>query len=229
MNLVKIPKFVKSYTKEQLRSVSTLEQIIKEVGLHNDDRVASHYGVEDKYIISGGMLQQPRQFAEALVFLSNREIKSYLEIGTFYGTGTVFITSYLSVFNPELKTITVDNVRSIDPGTLNLLSQEGINIQQVFGTSDSLKGTVSDLCFIDGDHNYEWVERDYQNVGRFAKLCMFHDIIDGWVADQLSDGGSIQQWAELKEKFPKRRFYEFTYHPTNAKYFGLGIMIKGEK
>ncbi len=214
---------------DQLKSVSIVEDLICQAGLHNDDRIVRHYGVAERFIKSGGMLQQPRQLAEALVFLSNHEIKKYLEIGTFYGAGTCFISAYFTKFDPSFEAITVDNSKGIDAFERERLRDMGVKIHQVGGTSDDIKGTKSDLCFIDGDHNYEWVVRDYENVGRHARIVMFHDIIDEWVAGQGSDGGSKKHWPELKEKYPERRFYEFTYHPDNKPYFGIGIMIKGDK
>lgn len=223
MMLIEIPRLVKSHSLEQLRSVPIVEGIIKQCGLHNDDRITSHYGVEDKYFVDGGMLQQPRQLAEAMVYLSDKNIKKYVEIGTFNGTGTVFMASYLSMFNP-LETITVDNLRSINPHDLLRLENEGIKIKQILGTSDNIKGEKSDLCFIDGDHHYDWVVRDYENVGKPARIVMFHDIIDDWVVDQMDQEGSIRQWNELKHNNPDKKFTEFTYHPEGKRYFGIGIM-----
>ena len=79
------------------------------------------------------------------------------------------------------------------------------------------KGHKSDLCFIDGDHSYEWVKKDFDNVGKSAKYCMFHDIQDLWI----ENNGAKRLWNEVKSTGDK----EFLYQPEGEEYFGIGIKI----
>jgi len=184
--------------------------LIREYGLHNDPRVNHMYGKFDQdYLVSEGMIQIPEQLAGALIYLSDYLIDKYLEIGTFNGRSTLFITAYLTRFNPGLETLTVDNLRVFQN------TYQHLNIIQHLGTSDDLKGRQSDLCFIDGDHSINWVKRDYENVGKSAKICMFHDILE----TEIVNGGR----RDVKE------FWQSIKRPTSKEFtdggrFGIGIL-----
>lgn len=215
--ILEIKGMVDSIPENKLKDVGTLKEVVKRIGLHNDPRMSDHYGVDDSWLRTDGMLQQPNQIVETLIYLSDKGIKTYIEIGTFYGCTGVFICSYLNRFNKIESITTVDMVHTIGRANLNFLQQQGFNIRQILGNSDLIKGEKSDLCFIDGDHSYEWAKRDYDNVGKDAKIVMLHDIQDEWV----KDNGVPRLWKELEGEKA-----EFTYHPDNKKYFGIGVCQK---
>ena len=199
----------------KLLNGADLWNMIKEAGLQNDARIASHYGIENQFLLTDvGMLQQPQQLFEALKFLKDKKIDTYFEVGTFYGTATLVIYSYLKRLNPNLTGITIDNA---DRGNGLVDYADSIGLKMIRGTSDMFKGYKSDLCFIDGDHSYEWVKRDFENIGKNAKYCMFHDIQDSWI----ENNGAERFWNEIKTTNDK----EFLYHPEGDKYFGIGIKI----
>lgn len=184
--------------------------LICEYGLHNDHLITDSYGEHNQdYLVSEGMLQIPEQLAGALVYLSNYVINTYLEIGTFNGKSTLFITAYLTKFNPGLETLTVDNLRAFTNPYPHL------KITQHLGTSDDLKGRQSDLCFIDGDHSGDWVRRDFENIGKTAKICMFHDILETEIVNNCR--------RDVKE------FWQSIKRPTSKEFiqggrFGIGIL-----
>ncbi len=162
---------LKTTSIDNLRKPVFLLDLVRSWGLHNDPNVTHLYGEHNQdYLVTQGMLQVPEQLTDALIYLSDKDIKTYIEIGTFNGMATTFITAYLMRFRLE-STLTVDNLREY-------LHDYNLPIRQVIGTSDDIKGTKSDLCFIDGDHSLEWTTRDYENVGRHARLCMIHDILE---------------------------------------------------
>ena len=184
--------------------------LIREYGLHNDPCVNNLYGKENQpYLVSEGILQIPKQLASVLIYLSDFVIDTYLEIGTFNGKSTLFITAYLTRFNPDLKTLTVDNARVFQNPYKHL------KITQLLGTSDDLKDTPSDLCFIDGDHSLEWVKRDYENVGKSAKIRMFHDILETKSVNN-NDMDVKNFWQSIKRPLSK----EF----TDGGRLGIGIL-----
>ena len=202
-----------------LKDVSFVEKLAREMGLHGDPNISDHYGKSNQdFLVRHGMLQEPRQLAEALVWLSDKEINTYLEIGMFNGSTTLFITTYLKAFNPDLCGYTVDNLRVLEADPYDYLKNVN-DIKIVRGTSDKFKGEKFDLVFIDGDHFYKSVKKDYMNVGKHAKYCMFHDINDEWV-DAKCEGGSRKFWDEIK----KPTSVEFTYQEEGKPYFGLGIL-----
>jgi len=195
---------------EKLQDRSFLLSLIREYGIHNDSRISHMYGKENiPYLVQNGMLQIPEQIADALLYLSGKEIHQYLEIGTHNGKTTAFIVAYLTRFNPELKALTIDiHRRWSNP-------YKHLRIVEVEGTSDDWKGFQSDLCFIDGDHSIEWVKRDYENVGQYAQICMFHDIVEeGGIGNGKMDVKEF--WGSIK----KPTSLEFTTHGR----MGIGIL-----
>lgn len=158
---------------ERLRDPKFVADMVREVGLHQDPKAEALFGKHNiPYMRVDGMLQIPEQLADALIYLSDKEIIQYLEIGTFNGLTTAFITAYLTRFQPQFRCMTVDLTRKYNNTNPNL------RIVSVLGTSDDWRGFVSDLCFIDGDHSMKWVEKDYDNVGLSARIVMFHDILE---------------------------------------------------
>jgi hypothetical protein len=88
-------------------------------------------------------------------------------------------------------------------------------------TSFSFRDTHFDSVFIDGDHSFDWSWADYQNVGRHARLCAFHDIANAPYLD-LSLGGVCGAWKLLKQTDKKSRFEEIIAHPSRQ-IMGIGI------
>ncbi len=209
-----------SMTKDELKSIPTVENLIREMGLHDDPNIHHLYDKKDlHYLKQYGMLQRPDQLAPALVFLSSRPIQSYIEIGTFNGTATAFITAYLNVFNRGMKAKTVDIWIRHNPLFEKEL-QKRFDIEFITGTSESVKGEKCDLCFIDADHSYKAVVADYENVGKYAKICMFHDIVDQFQYTR-NDGGSLKFWLELPKIEVDKSFYEIIEGGT----MGIGIRL----
>ena len=125
------------------------------------------------------------------------------------------MVAYLLRFNPSLRAITLD-VYDHKPNFC------GLPIERRMGTSQLLVGKYSDLCFIDADHTYKAVLADYMNVGRFSKICMFHDIND----DDNRDPDPGRLWRELKRTEKDHTFHEFTDGAGGYRKMGIGIMIK---
>ncbi len=108
--------------------------------------------------------------------------KIIVEIGTIFGvsaiamalamkesdapTGHIYtfdIVSYKKIVNEQLENIGVQDIITYFP----------------FKTSDDVKDLNLkhiDMCFIDGDHTYEGVERDYNNLKHLCDYMVFHDI-----------------------------------------------------
>ena len=201
-------------TKDKLRDKDHLIKIIKIWGIIDDPVI--NFGYDDCRS-SIGLFQQPEQLAPALIYLSKKNIKRYLEIGTFIGSSPTFISIYLSRFN-ELSTLAVDRDNDYDQNLLNLANKYS-KVEFLKGTSDDIKGYKSDLCFIDADHKYQSVKNDYQNIGGTAKICMFHDINDEGTVKDRDGSGTVRFWNEIK----KPEYLEFKDHPLGLNVMGIGI------
>ena len=85
-------------------------------------------------------------------------------------------------------------------------------------TSDNYKETSFDLVFIDGDHSYESVMADYNNIGKYAKMCALHDI------NEPSCPDVIAAWSKITSNTTKN-IKEFTMSVGNQKTHGIGVIF----
>jgi len=205
---------------ENLKNEDFVIGLIRQWGIHNDP-VIDFGAVNQDYRSGFGVLQQPEQLAPALIFLSNQKINSYCEVGVFSGSNLILTTAYLSRFNPCIKATGVDTGRHLDPRVFDSLPFE---VEFILGTSDKVKGRRFDLVFIDADHTYKWVKKDYGNVGKYAKICMMHDIQDEFVGQDVDNAGSKKFWEEIKKR-TKKKTVEFLAHPDGLKALGIGIIL----
>lgn len=80
-----------------------------------------------------------------------------------------------------------------------------------------LGGRPLDLLFIDGDHSYDSVARDfelYSPLVRPGGLIAFHDITEGKGA-----GDVHRLWGELRDNFETREFR------SSSAGYGIGVLI----
>jgi len=211
---------------DDLRKVDFVESLIRQIGLANDKR--NIYGDDEAYMnpVPRGLWQIPRQLAEFAVFLSYQKIGSFLEIGTYTGYTFAFLMAYLARFNPNLSGITVDvcdyghhaYLKSVEP-----LLKGRLDARFVIGRSRDFVTRGFDFCFIDGDHSLNGVRADFDNVGRNAKICAFHDIndaiVEGWPGN---DGGVPRFWRQFKTWHNDWDFSEFTWHSRGDRVMGIG-------
>lgn len=213
--MVNASEMIKNSSIDQLRDEDNLTRIIQSWGLINDQAINFGY---DNCRQPFGIFQQPEQLAPALIYLSYKGIKEYLEVGTFVGSSTTFISIYLSRFN-KLHTLAIDLLNRYDDNLLRLANQYAyVEFHQ--GTSSDIKNYPCDLCFIDADHKYESVKQDYENVGKTAEICMFHDINDEGTVKDRDGSGTVKFWNEIK----RPESIEFTKHPLGLNVMGIGIL-----
>lgn len=188
----------KTFTKEQLISS------ILAVGLFENVYPESR---EFSSAVTGrGMWQMPDELAGLMVSLQDKQITSYLNIGTFNGVTFSFVAAFLSYLN-DCRCVTVD------PHPRNDIITDS-RFSYVTGTSDQFKDQRFDFVFIDGDHTSHWVARDYDNVGQHARYCAFHDI-------QSAKTDVPSYWNKIKET---KKHVEFIGEKANV--FGIGLLIQ---
>lgn len=159
-----------------------------------------------------------------------------LEIGTAAG-GTLFLFSRLAA--PDARIISVDLpwgkfgggyyfwriplYRSFrgQSQRLNLLRADS-HSQGTFERVDKLlDGRKLDFLFIDGDHTYEGVKRDFQMYSGLVKkggAVAFHDIVEH-PADESC--GVHRFWREIKTGFPHRELIG----DKDQKWAGIGVIF----
>lgn len=185
------------------------------VGLHVDHR-GNLYGPEyDAYLRHGGLWQHPEELADLLMFLSGREIASFLNIGTFTGATFNLMADFLCSIRPTV-CMTVDPL----PHVRRIKEPH----QHFDATSAAFAGQSFDFVFIDGHHGYDEAKADYENVGRHARFCAFHDIDDVYIrADRSLNGGVCRLWDELK---PVSKTIEIVAPGKPRVVMGIGVILK---
>ncbi|MDC0357565.1 class I SAM-dependent methyltransferase [Oligoflexia bacterium] len=198
-----------------LKQEDYVAQIIRAVGLSYDPRRL--YGEDNRFMNASrfGLWQVPAQLAKSLVVLSKQELNTVIDIGTFKGWTTTILAAYLKMFNPQLQTLTIDPVKHVEGYPL----WDKLNISYEQTTSEQYRGACFDLCFIDGDHSYQSVKGDFDNVGQYANVCVLHDINE----ELCPDVGVF--WKELKDlKNSSWKASEILDHSEGAQVMGIGIL-----
>ena len=174
--------------------------------------------------------------------LKQNQINYTLEIGCYDG-GT---TASLSHITKNLITIDQPNPARFDTnkynfGDSNIFGTELLKTLTKFnyisGDSHSkntydkvvelLMGNKLDLLFIDGDHSYEGVKKDFEMYSCLVKdggLIAFHDIHESSFHE--SHGCFVHKfWKEIKNNFENKKIF-YCNQDENSVWGGIGVIIK---
>ena len=174
----------------------------------------------DRPVLMGQVRSEILQLGNLLKELAPRRT---LEIGTNYG-GTLFLLCTVSA--PEAKIISVDlpfgpfgggyPARKIpifrqfpkSGQELHLIRADSHREETKERLLRLLRGERLDFLFIDADHTYEGVSRDFEMYAplvRSGGMIAFHDI----VTHKQGTSCEVEKfWNEVKQKYPHREFVE---------------------
>jgi Methyltransferase domain len=227
-----------SATEQELRDEAVLADQIGRTGLFHetrpspDDPSKTLYGDDARYMLPGdmaygpddtrlGLWQTPTQLARFLIHASGRCIRLYLDIGTLSGWTVTVVVAYLRRFGLQ-RADTLDIFPYCHRATQELWARHGLPITYVRCEPHEIADRVDtwyDCVFIDGDHSYGSVRRDYETYKDRARMLVFHDINDAFCA------GVVQLWTELKaETAGAAELFEFTAHPNGFRLMGIGCL-----
>jgi cephalosporin hydroxylase len=214
-----------------LRDATRLPNLIRQAGLSG---LHPHIMPPSTYCWLGkGLrtLQYPHQFAQYLVFLSDKDITSYAEIGTESGGSFAWTFAYLEATGHR-----IERAVAIEPQYapgVAWLQRRYPSVEYLRARSTdpevhaSLRGRSWDLIFIDGDHSYSSCRADFdlaRDLG--ARIIAFHDIVDA------GSPGVQRVWQEIRDQHADDyAFEEFTHqYPevtdwTRTTHFGIGVAV----
>jgi len=181
-----------------------------------------------------GSIQIPQEIGAALSYLAAEKPGIVCEIGTEFGGTTFLLSHYL----PDVETMISIDLFVRHAAVLRAVKPARQDVHYVHGSSYSprivrrverlLKGRKLDVLFIDGDHRYEGVKRDflsYRHLVRDGGSILFHDIVldhgarFGRTALGAWSGGVPQFWQEVSAFY---QHHEFINDPNQD---GLGIGV----
>lgn len=177
---------------ECTRSISSNLVIEKISGFFTNSEKGIERIIQESYSL--GMIQNLSEITQAAEFFKNLHVKNFMEIGTDQG-GTFAIWSKLSEDGTRISIDMPHGTYGVSSYDVNkrdeYLRSLGSNVTMIHGDShsDEIKNQISsilkegelDFLFIDGDHTYEGVKKDYGDYMKYVKdggWIGFHDIKD---------------------------------------------------
>lgn len=180
-------------------------------------------------------IQVPEELAALGQLLAGRQPERALEIGTAQG-GTLLLLTRLA--SPGATIVSVDLPGGKFGGgystkrqwfyqrfarsrqLLHLLRGDSHCPEMQARVKAAFGGQPLDYLFIDGDHRYEGVKRDFEMYGPMVRkggIIAFHDIVEG-PPDAV--GGVPRFWREIKSQYRHREIIE----DPNQGGYGIGIL-----
>ena len=182
-------------------------------------------------------LQNRFEITEFLKYIARIQPKLILEIGTARG-GTLYLLSRFS--SPDAHVISLDLPGGIHGGgyprfripffktfvsknqKLSLIREDSHDPSTLIKIKKLLKDQKLDLLFIDGDHTYEGVKKDFEMYSPLVKtggIIAFHDIA---IQPPELNCHVDKFWNEIKKDFNFREILK----EGDPRSLGIGVIIK---
>ncbi|MBW2973955.1 class I SAM-dependent methyltransferase [Candidatus Woesearchaeota archaeon] len=190
-----------------------------------------------KGAMNRGAMQKLSELHGLLEFLQGRQMNTVVEIGTA-GGGTFFALCQTAPADAHIISIDLPGGPfggGYDPSdahifktyakigqTLFLIPKDSHDEATKKDLLDRLKDKQIDVLFIDGDHTYEGVKKDFEMYSPFVKkggVIIFHDICKHATVPECQVD---KLWNEIKDKYEHKEFID----KNEDDWGGIGIIIK---
>jgi len=171
--------------------------------------------------------QYPCQFSGYLLYLANKNVTNYLEIGVRHG-GTFIITcEYLNRFADLGRMVAIDPLESPVVNAYRALQPRVLYITELShaaGARQIIQSCDWDHVLIDGDHSFEGCRTDFDLVKDRARRVALHDIVS------FTTPGVVSMWRTIRSVTPSRRLFEQTQQysevvqKTHQPIMGIGVV-----
>lgn len=136
-------------------------------------------------------------YANKAAVISCFEPKSILEIGTWYGWGISAIKAVnpdaiCYSMNPEITETANNPIKKEDIGYF--YREKELDVKQIWADSTQFDYATLpeiDVCYIDGNHKYEYVKQDLANSAKLVKKAV---VLDDYIPTADSPRGDVLMW-----------------------------------
>ncbi len=212
------------------------EKIIKELkNFHSDSPNEIFDFISKKYFGVFGPAQDKEEFIRLLEIFKTKKPERICEIGTANG-GTLFCFAKSASDNatimsidlpggefgggyPEWK-IPIYRAFAKSNQKISLLREDSHKMETLEKVKKILNGEQIDFLFIDGDHSYEGVKKDFEMYGPLVKkggIVSFHDI----ATISFKECEVPKFWQEIKSNYDYREFVK----DLKESNFGIGVLF----
>lgn len=128
------------------------------------------------------IIQIPSEFARFLIYLAERNVRSYLEIGTSTGGSFFAVDAYLRcAVSGYQRSVGYDRTNKIHNLARYRELFPTVEFRHQSSKAMNLGSEQFDCAFIDARHIEAWVLQDFEKVRHNARIVGFHDITRGTV------------------------------------------------
>ena len=183
-----------------------------------------------------GAFQKISELGQLISLLRRRKLRTVVEIGTFRG-GTLWLWCQLATENARIVSIDLPAKSAAGRRQQGNLKKHAIASQRLdFIRNDSQKevtraqllrlldGDAIDFLFIDGDHRYEAVRRDFQLYSPLLRpggIVAFHDILQ---PPRFPDNQVELFWGELKKDYRTKELVDPADERGWGQWGGIGVV-----
>jgi predicted O-methyltransferase YrrM len=186
-----------------------------------------------------GAVQKVSELSPLIRLLKRRKLRTIVEIGTQKG-GTLY--AWCKIAEPDALIVSIDLPGGPFGGGYSLKDMKRFrtykrkNQKAYFFRKDShkkstkdelirkLKGRKIDFLFIDGDHRYSGVKRDWKLYAPLVKkngLIAFHDIL---FHPKIPQCKVDRLWNEIKKQFRNKEFIDKYDDRGWGQWGGIGVI-----